>query len=87
MGLQSFQTGARLSDRFGFRYWQEARWSPGRPQGPPPSPLEGGARLTGRLKGLAGRLEPMRACLRLKGLLETIGRKADHFALLKFGVL
>jgi hypothetical protein len=41
-------------------------WRPHRAQIPPP---EGGAQLTGRLKGLAGRLEPMRACLRLEGLL------------------
>jgi len=57
-GLQSFQTGARLSDRFGFRYWQEARWKPrtaSRPTSPHPTLSEGGARLTGRLKGLVGR--------------------------------
>jgi hypothetical protein len=58
-GCKSFQTGARLSDRFGFRYWQEARWKPrtaSRPHRPhPPTLSEGGARLAARLKGLVGR--------------------------------
>jgi hypothetical protein len=56
--LQSFQTGARLSDRFGLRYWQEARWRPRMASMPPSHPPEGGARLTGRLRGLAGRSGP-----------------------------
>jgi hypothetical protein len=53
-GLQSFQTGARFSDRFGFRYWQEARWRPRTasrsPSPPHPHPPEGRAQLTGHLR-------------------------------------